>query len=104
MIILQMYDFLRNRQRFFSKNSSRQRVVCHGAVVERTNIAKEKAPLAMFALLETVPVMQREQMNFVLLYNHFMSIDDVDALLHRFATKPTTIDGKPCLSIVHCPL
>lgn len=48
MIILQMYDFLRNRQRFFSKNSSGQRVACHGAVVERTNIAKEKAPLAMF--------------------------------------------------------
>ena len=81
MIILQIYDFLRNRQRFFCKNSSRHRVGCHRAVVERTNIAKEYAPLAMFALLETVPVMQREQMNFVLLYNHFMSIDDVDTLL-----------------------
>lgn len=75
-----------------------------GEVVERTNIAKEYAPLAMFALLETVPVMQREQMNFVLLYNHFMSIDDIDTLLHRFAAQPTTVNGKPCLSIVHCQL
>lgn len=103
MIILQMYDFLRNRQRFFSKNSS-DSWTSRGEVVERTNIAKEYAPLAMFALLETVPVMQREQMNLVLLYNHFMSIDDVDTLLRRLAAQPTTIDGKPCLSIVHCQL
>ena len=51
MIILQMYDFLRNRQRFFSKNSSGHRVGCHRAVVERTNIAKEYAPLAMFGFV-----------------------------------------------------
>lgn len=89
---------------FSAKTRPRHRVGCHRAVVERTNIAKEYAPLAMFALLETVPVMQREQMNLVLLYNHFMSIDDIDTLLHRFAAQPTTVNGKPCLSIVHCQL
>lgn len=66
---------------FSVKTRPRHRVGCHRAVVERTNIAKEYAPLAMFALLETVFVMLRKQMILVLLHNDFMAIDDVDALL-----------------------
>ena len=80
MIILQMYDFLRNRQRFFSKNSSDDGLVVVRLYKEQTS-PRKKHPWRCLALLETVPVMQREQMNLVLLHNHFMSIDDVDTLL-----------------------
>jgi hypothetical protein len=90
---------------FSAKTRPRHRVGCHRAVVERTNIAKEYAPLAMFALLETVLVMLREQMNLVLLHNHFMSIDDVDTLLCRFAVDAATVEGVPFAGcIVNCQL
>jgi hypothetical protein len=36
---------------FSAKTRPRHRVGCHRAVVERTNIAKEYAPLAMFGFV-----------------------------------------------------